>query len=394
MSTLKIGLLLSYICIASISAAIVTPALPQIESYYHLSHGALEWIVSIFLLGYTLGQLIYAPLANRYGKLFALRIGLIINLAGILLCIVGAILTEYALLLVGRFITALGAASGLSCTFMLMNELLPEKQLKLAMSFTVVSFTVGIGLAVVIGGILTTYFTWQACFYCLLLHGIVMLFATWLFKENFKTQHPINIKRIFNGYLNALSNKKLLSFSFIVGFVSVFAYGYSAVAPVYAQAKLGLNPSTYGYWNLINMVGMFVSGFIGAKLIKHITPIKVLILAMVLLIPCFLSLIRLASIAHPATLWFFVTTAILYVLTGLIFSTATYFASNAITDKANASSMMSFINMGSGMLGVIIMGYLPFSSLSAFNVVFIGFYILCTALLISVSNKKCLRIRV
>ena len=48
---LKIAILLSYICIASISAAIITPALPQIEHSFALSHGALEWIISIFLLG-------------------------------------------------------------------------------------------------------------------------------------------------------------------------------------------------------------------------------------------------------------------------------------------------------------------------------------------------------
>jgi len=44
---------------ASISAAIITPALPYIQKTYALTHGALESVISIFLLGYVLGQLVY-----------------------------------------------------------------------------------------------------------------------------------------------------------------------------------------------------------------------------------------------------------------------------------------------------------------------------------------------
>ena len=72
--------LLSYISIASVSAAIITPALPEIQIQYALNLGTVEWIVSAFLIGYVFGQLIYAPLANQFGRLKALRIGLIINL--------------------------------------------------------------------------------------------------------------------------------------------------------------------------------------------------------------------------------------------------------------------------------------------------------------------------
>ena len=102
---LKIAILLSYICIASISAAIITPALPQIEHSFALSHGALEWVISIFLLGYVIGQLIYGALANKFGRLKSLRIGLIINILGILICMSAVSMHNYSFLLLGRLIT-------------------------------------------------------------------------------------------------------------------------------------------------------------------------------------------------------------------------------------------------------------------------------------------------
>jgi len=95
MGSFKITILLSYICIASASAAIITPALSQIESTFHLAHGSVEWVVSIFLLGYALAQLLYGPLANRFGRIVALRCGLVLNLIGIIICLISLPVDSY-----------------------------------------------------------------------------------------------------------------------------------------------------------------------------------------------------------------------------------------------------------------------------------------------------------
>jgi MFS family permease len=178
MNKIKIMLLQSYICVASVSAAIITPALPHIEKTFALSHGSIEWVRSIFLLGYVLGQLIYGPIANRFGRLNALRFGLGINLIGIITCLIAVYVNNYFILLAGRLITALGSAAGLSCTFTLINELLTKEQAKNAMSFALVFFTVGIGLSVTAAGIITEYSHWQYCFLVLLIHGSIMFFST------------------------------------------------------------------------------------------------------------------------------------------------------------------------------------------------------------------------
>ena len=130
MSILKTALLLSYICIASFSAAIITPALPQIGSFFHITSSSLSWVISIFLVGYVIGQLIYGPIANRFGSVNALRSGLVINLVGIIICLIGTKYLIYSVMLAGRFITALGSASGLACTFMLMHDLLNNREYK------------------------------------------------------------------------------------------------------------------------------------------------------------------------------------------------------------------------------------------------------------------------
>jgi MFS transporter, DHA1 family, multidrug resistance protein len=376
MNPFKVILLLSYICIASLSAAMITPALPQIQSSFHLNENQSQWMVSIFLLGYVIGQLIYGPLANRFGRLSSLRVGLIINVVGIVLCLVASyFLLNYPVLLLGRLITALGAASGLSCTFILVNELLPEAQAKKALSFVSVSFTVGIGLAVTIGGWVTEYIHWQACFWILLVHGIGMFIFTWQFHETLTKVTPLNPKVLVSKYWIALKSRKLVVFSLFPGLCSTISYCYSAAAPIIAQSTLHFSPSQYGYWNLLNMLGMMSSGFLSSYLMRHYEPRNIVIFAMGLLIPSLASLVAWAFIAPDQAVWFFATTFLLYLLGGLLFTAASFLASNSIQDKASAASMMSFINMAAATLTVIIMGHLSMNIIAAFIAILIGSYL-------------------
>jgi MFS transporter, DHA1 family, multidrug resistance protein len=382
LSQSKIVLLLSYITIASISAAIITPALPLIEHSYKLGHGALEWVISIYLVGYMLGQLIYGPLANKFGRLWALRCGLLLNLVGILLCLGSIYSLNYSLLLTGRLITALGAASGLTCTFMLLNELLTKEQAMRAMSFTIVAFTLGIGAVVVVGGMIAQYLFWGDCFWLLLIHGLVMLALTWQLPETLTKSVRISVKSIVHNYLNAIKSTQLVAASLVVALTSVVSYTYSAAAPLYAHMQLHLTPGSYGIWNIINMVGMLASGFISRYLMPRYTVKSILKFGMLMIIPCIVSLLLLFYSTPEHPYWFFITTALLYLFSGCIYPSASYLASNAISDKASAASMMSFINMGSATTAVVLLGYLPLSSLMGLIVTMATFFVLASAMAI------------
>ncbi len=120
---------------------------------------------------------------------------------------------------------------------------------------------------------------------------------------------------------------------------------------------------------------MFCGGFFCAKLLKRFEAKTILVVSLLLQIPFFVSLILLFFSSSPTAIWFFLTTTALYFFTSLVFATSVFFATSATTDKANGSSMMSFIIMASAMISVIVLGYLPFSSLPAFIVVLVVTYV-------------------
>lgn len=385
----KICVLLSYISIASLSAAIITPALPTIGHVYHLNNANLQWVVSIFMIGYVLGQLIYGPIANRFGRLAAIRSGLLLNLIGIVICLFASeIHLSYGLLLLGRLVTALGAASGLACSQMLIHDLLPPQKAKHALAYSMLSFTGGVGLAVFLGGILTQYLSWTDCFWLLLIHGIIMLASTRLFPETLQQKHSIHPKTIILHYVHVLKSFRLITFALVVGLLSIFSYGYAATAPIFTQDILHLSAADYGIWNLLNMVGMLLSGILSARLMKRLHESTTLILGFAFIIPGLISLFLLAYSPHANALWFFLTTTYLYLSTGLVFAPSSFIAAHAITDKASASSMLSFINMGSAVIGVLVIGHLPLQSIASFTWTLGVFFIVMLVLAIPQGLKK------
>ncbi len=374
MKTYKIAILLSYLSIASVSAVILTPALPQISKFYTLDTSSLSWFVGIFLFGYVFGQLIYAPLANRFGRLKAIRFGFAINLIGLVICYIAAtnILSSYSLLLLGRVITALGSSAGLACTFTLINELLNEAQAKKAISYSMLSFMLDIGIAVTLGGVVTQYLQWQDLFFILFIHGALAYLSTFLFHETLQEKHSLHPIAIAQRYTHALKSHRLRHYALIIGLCSTVSYGYAAAAPIIAQHMLHLTPSEYGYWNLIALAGTLISGLTAPRILHRFDANKIILFAIAII---FIGaiLLYLSVLLNTGALVFFLICAVLYYFSGLLFPSATLFASSAINDKASASSMMSFMNMGSAMLAVIIMGYLPGDSALQFSLILIAF---------------------
>ena len=378
---IKTALLISYVGAASVSEAMITPARPEIEQFYHLNHGTLEWLISIFMIGYVLGQLIYGPLSNRFGGLRALRAGLLLNIIGVLICILATHIGGYPVLLFGRFLTALGAAAGLACTFILMHELLPANKAKQASAYLVLAFTTSLGLAVTLGGLVSQYFGWQDIFFVMLAHAIGILAATYCLPDVQSQKKSIQISAILNAYRRVLKYRQLSAYAIIVGLCSVASYCYSAAAPLYAISILKLSPAQYAFWNILNMAGMLSSSFLSAQFMRRHLEKKALYLSLYMILACILSLCALNHSTHPNALWFFGTTTLLYLFSGMIFSLASYLSTQGIEDKASGSSMMSFINMSSALLAVIIMGYLPSSILSAFAITLLLFWLLAILML-------------
>ena len=79
---------------ASISTDIYLPALPALASAFHTDPGRVQLTLSGFLVGFSLGQLLWGPISDRYGRRIPVAIGVVLFIIGSVGCALSASATQ------------------------------------------------------------------------------------------------------------------------------------------------------------------------------------------------------------------------------------------------------------------------------------------------------------
>lgn len=240
--------LLLLISFAAVNAVLFTPALPDIARYFQIGEETAQQTITWFLIGYALGQLLYGPLANRFGRKPALYLGISLQIISSLLCVLAGIINEYSMLVLARFILALGSGVGLKMTFTLVNECYEPKMASQKISYLMLAFAITPGLSIALGGILNTYYGWESCFYAGAIYGLILLILVTRLPE---TQTVLNlnalkIKYLLHEYATQFKNIQLIAGGLLMGTSTCFIYVFAAVAPFVAMNIFGMNSTEYG----------------------------------------------------------------------------------------------------------------------------------------------------
>src|ERR1700686_4102280 len=71
---------------APMSIDMYLPSLPTLERYFHASAADVEFTMSTFFVGFSLGQSLYGPLADRFGRKPPLLIGMMLYVLASIAC--------------------------------------------------------------------------------------------------------------------------------------------------------------------------------------------------------------------------------------------------------------------------------------------------------------------
>lgn len=350
---------------ASMGAIIFAPALPQIASYFHISSGHSQLTITLFLLGYALGQLIYGPLANRFGRKPAFYIGIVMATLGSVISIVSEPLHSFTALIIGRLLEALGSSAGLMIAFTVIGDHYYPEQARRIVAYLMLAFAIMPGIATCIGGILVTHFDWVSCFYFLLIYGVALIIPAHLLAETAKELQTdaLQARQIFKNYALAFKNKLLVCTTLLFGLSGGCVYLYVACSPFIAINYLHLSPQTYGLIGLIPFLGTALGSLVSARL-SHLLSATALMRTGLI--------IDAIAIALLAVLFYFgIVNVPALILCGLILmfgnclivGSGASVATSTSDDKANASAVMNFINLGMVMLGTFVLAIVPGSPL-------------------------------
>ncbi len=339
--------LLLLISFPSVAAILISPALPVIAQYYGVDPGSAEQLITIFLVGYMLGQLIYSPFANRFGRKKATYIGIGIYLISCVICLFAIYIHSLEVLIIGRFLMALGSSVGMIITFTIINDFYHPEQSHTVTSYTVLSYAFMPALAIAIGGFITSAFSWIVCFYFCLIYGFIILIAVMQLPETLieKEFGALKIRSISKNFNKAFKNWKLVVFSIISGLTGALIYVIASGGPFIGIKIIGLKPVIYGLFILIPYLGQFLGSLTSGWLSKKLPIYQTIALAyaciiigvIFMLISFALQWINILTLLAPLT---FIMFGIPMILSGSTVKALTNF-----DDKATGASAMSFIMM-------------------------------------------------
>lgn len=371
-------LLILFISYGSVGAQFFTSALPAIDRAFSVSGQATSWVITIYLIGFTVGQLFYSSLANHYGRLSALKVGIGLSFLGALICIIASNLPNFSLLLLGRLVGAIGGASPLIVTNIMIREAFPPKEARKVFAFITSSFAILPGLTVTLSGFLTEYLGWESCAYGAAIYALFAFVMVYLTPETMTDQ----TKKMLEGtkglkvLLHNFLNKRVLFYSCLVGLSTSIVYIFSTLAPLIGIDLMGLSPSVYGTLALTPFIGQFFSCIISARLVHHLRARQVMIIGILLsafsiLLMIFFFTFRLVTPYH-----FFGPLFLLFLSMPLVYTNAVSLTVEVTENAAATSSVMSFMNVGIAFLGSFISGFVHSNLVFFTPILFLGVVIL------------------
>ena len=178
------------------------PALADIGRSLHVAHENDQQLVVIaYFLGFASTQLVWGPLADRFGRRPVLGVGVVLYGAFALLC---AAAGSFPLLIAGR--VAMGASAAVTRVLVvaMVRDLFEAEAMARVMSLVFMTFMLVPVLAPNIGQLILLFLPWRAIFIAIAVYAMAMLAWSWArLPETLHAQfrRPLN----WRGTLNAIA---------------------------------------------------------------------------------------------------------------------------------------------------------------------------------------------
>ena len=263
---------------------IFLPAMPAIALSMAVEPGIVGMSIGIFTIGTAIGQIMFGPISDRFGRKPVVIFGL-------LLYIVAAIVAPYSsnieILSSVRFIQGVGAASGRIIAVAIVRDLhTREEAAKLLSHIWMVSTFMPI-VNPFIGSILVRYFDWSSVFICMAIFaGVIVVLTVLYFKETLiqKNLNALNPIQMLGNFKTIGTNRTFLIYM-LIGSISVSSlYGFLANVADLLITQYKQSPTVFaGQFAIVmlgSLIGSYISGRLSIKLgINRVIKIGILITA-------------------------------------------------------------------------------------------------------------------
>jgi MFS transporter, DHA1 family, multidrug resistance protein len=247
-SLLRLTLILGTLTASGpLSIDMYLPGLPALARALNTDAGSAQFTLAIFFIGMAVGQAIYGPLADRYGRRRPLLIGFAIYGLASLGC---AFAPTIGWLIGLRLAQALGGCAGIVIARSVVRDCFaPQESARVYATLMLITGLAPI-LAPLIGGQVLLVASWRSVFLILAGFGLlcVALVAFGL-PETLPAERrvPAGPGQIMAIYGQLLADRQFVAYSLVGSFVFAGMFAYIAGSPFVFIELYGVAPEHYGW---------------------------------------------------------------------------------------------------------------------------------------------------
>lgn len=282
---MQIGYLRSAVVLGLLAAVgpfaidLYLPAVGEIVTSLETNDAAVHMTFTVYFIAFGIAQLIYGPLADRFGRKPPVFLGLAVFILGSFLC---ATADDVSALTIGRFVQALGAAAPMVIVRAVVRDLHTGTEATRLMALIMLVFSVSPMLAPLTGSLIIEFGSWRLIFVAL---GVIALAAVaqmaLLLPETLpKDQRSkIDPTAMIRSAAYLLTDAKFMGLTLIGGFSLASFFVFLAAAPLVYMTQYGLSPMGFSLVFALNAVGFFASSQFAAMLGQRFGMARVALLA-------------------------------------------------------------------------------------------------------------------
>jgi DHA1 family bicyclomycin/chloramphenicol resistance-like MFS transporter len=270
--TLVLGALTAF---GPMSIDMYLPSLPALSRALQADAAAVQLTLAAFFVGMALGQTLYGPLADRFGRKRPLYAGIVLYVLGSVAC---ALAADIRTLIAARFVQALGACSGMVIARAVVRDLFGAQDA--ARMFSVLMLVMGAApiLAPLAGGQLLLHFGWASIFWALGGFGLLCLAVAvlWLPETHRAARGRFSVGGALRAYGVLLADRRFSGYALTGGLVSAAMFAYIAGSPFVFIDLYGVPAQDYAWLFGSNALGLIAGSQVNRRLLRKRPAARVL----------------------------------------------------------------------------------------------------------------------
>ncbi|WP_216851044.1 multidrug effflux MFS transporter [Acidisphaera sp. L21] len=246
--------------ISPFSIDMYLPAFPGVAEAFSVATSEVAATLSSYFIGLAVGQVVYGPVLDRFGRKLPLCLGLLIYIAASAGC---AMATGLPSLIAIRFLQALGGCGAQVASVAMVRDFFPVEDNARILSMLFLFIAVSPLLAPTVGGLVIAVAGWRAVFGVLAAIVAVIVVVTWfVLPEAHPPDRAISLRPgpILAEYGAILRDRGFAPYAFAGAFSFAGLFTYVAGAPIIFMEQFHLTPALFSL-----SFALLAGGFIGGS---------------------------------------------------------------------------------------------------------------------------------